>query len=99
MFRFLDQMRPNMFVVKTKFGNVPRYNREGDFIVGNEKRKDIEKLCHYFCLEYYQGKLIYENWMATKPTYVRVKNSTNDTVLVPESKVDNSTTTDYKVGT
>ena len=98
MFKFLDQIRPNMFVLKTKFGNVPAYNRSGNFVVGDEKRKDIERLCRFFSIHDYDGKYIYEKWLGTKPIYVRIKNSTNDTVLVPESEVNNVSTTNYKVG-
>ena len=96
MFKFLDQIRPNMFVLKTNIGNVTRYNRSGNFVVGDEKRKDIERLCRFFSIHDYDGKYIYEKWLETKPIYVRIKNSTNDTVLVPESEVNNVSTTNYE---
>ena len=98
MFRYLDNIRPNVFVLKTKFGNVPRYNREGDFVVGNEKRKDIERLCRFFSIHHYDGKDVYDRWLETKPIFVRIKNSTNDSVFVPESEANNVSTTNYKVG-
>lgn len=98
MFRYLDSRNPGFFRYRTKFGIIPRYNRKGDYVVGNEKRKDIERLCRFFSIHHYDGKDIYERWLETKPIYVRIKNSTNDNVFVPESEANNVSTTNYKVG-
>jgi len=51
MFKFLDLMNPNMYVLETKFGLIPRYSREGDYVVG-EKRKQILSLCSFFTCEF-----------------------------------------------
>lgn len=84
MFKFLDLMNPNMFRLETKFGNVPRYNGEDNFIVGNEKRRQILLLCDFFSCEFDNGLSVYEKWLSSKPVYVRIKNSTTD-FLVPKS--------------
>ena len=78
MFRFLDLLNPNIFVLETKFGNVPRYNGEDNFIVGEEKRKQIKLLCNMFSCEYNDGLSVYDKWLSSKPVYVRLKSSTSD---------------------
>ena len=83
MFRFLDLLNPNIFVLETKFGNVPRYNGEDNFIVGEEKRKQIKLLCNMFSCEYNDGLSVYDKWLSSKPIYVRLKSSTSD-VFVPK---------------
>ena len=83
MFNFLDFMNPNMYVLETKFGTIPRYNREGNYVIGDEKRKQILLLCSFFSCEYDDGLSVYNKWLSTKPIYVRMKNSTTD-LLVPK---------------
>ena len=87
MFKFLDHLNPNIFLLETKFGTIPRYSREGDyvfdFVVGDEKRKQILLLCSFFSCEYSDGLSLYDKWLSTKPIYVRMKNSTTD-LLVPK---------------
>lgn len=84
MFKFLDLMNPNMFRLETKFGNVPRYNGEDNFIVGDERHKQIFSLCSFFSCEFDYGLSVYEKWLSSKPIYVHIKNSTTD-FLVPKS--------------
>ena len=84
MFKFLDLMNPNMFILETKFGNVSSYNGEDNFIVGDERRKQILSLCSFFSCEFDYGLSVYEKWLSGKPVYVRIKNSTTD-VFVAKS--------------
>ena len=84
MFNFLDLMSPNMYVLETKFGTIPSYNREGNYVIGDEKRKQILLLCSFFSCEYDDGLSVYNKWLSTKPIYVRIKNSTTD-LLVPKT--------------
>lgn len=92
MFIFLDNMNPKLFMLKTKFGTVPHYEREGTYAIADEKRSQVNKLCDYFSCHYVDALAIYDKWLSTKPIYVRVKNSTNKSVYVPESRVDNTQT-------
>ena len=82
MFNFLDLMNPNMYVLETKFGTIPRYNREGTYVISEEKRTQIWLLCSFFSCKYDDGLSVYDKWLSTKPIYVRMKNSTTD-LLVP----------------
>ena len=84
MFKFLDHLNPNMFILETKFGLIPRYSRGGNYVVGDERREQILLLCDFFSCEFDYGLSIYEKWLSGKPIYVRVKNSTSD-VFVPKS--------------
>ena len=84
MFKFLDLMNPNMFLLETKFGAIPRYSREGDYLVGDERRDQIMSLCSFFSCEFDYGLSVYEKWLSSKPVYVRIKNSTTS-LLVPKS--------------
>lgn len=84
MFKFLDHLNPNMFLLETRFGNIPRYNREGSYVVTSEKHKQILLLCDFFSCEFDNGATVYEKWLSSKPIYVRLKNSTSD-VFVAKS--------------
>ena len=84
MFKFLDLRNPNMFLLETKFGIIPRYSREGNYVIGEEKLKQIEVLCDFFSCEYGYGLSVYDKWLNSRPVYVRIKNSTSD-VFVPKS--------------
>jgi hypothetical protein len=83
MFKFLDLMNPNIYVLETKFGNIVRYGRKGDYVVTGDKRKQILSLCSFFTCEFDYGLSVYEKWLSGKPIYVRIKNSTTD-FLVPK---------------
>lgn len=84
MFKFLDHLNPNMFMLETKFGVLPFYNREETILIGDERRKQISLLCDFFSCEFDYGLSVYEKWLNGKPIYVRVKNSTSD-VFVAKS--------------
>lgn len=84
MFKFLDLMNPNMFMVETKFGVLPLYNREETILIGDERRNQIMSLCSFFSCEFDYGLSVYEKWLSGKPVYVRIKNSTTD-VFVAKS--------------
>ena len=55
MFKFLNHLNPNMFLLETKFGNIPRYSRGGTFLIGDEKRKQIMLLCDFFSCGFDNG--------------------------------------------
>ena len=78
MFKFLDRLNPNMFLLETKFGTIPRYSREGDYVIGEEKLKQVSLLCDFFSCENDYGLSVYDKWLSSKPVYVRIKNSTSD---------------------
>ena len=84
MFKFLDHLNPNIFLLETKFGIIPRYGREGAYVIGEEKRRQILLLCDFFTCKYNDGMLVYDKWLSGKPIYVRIKNSTTE-FLVPKS--------------
>jgi len=74
MFLFLDEMNPEMFILKTKFGNIPKYGREGNYCIGDEKHNQVKKLCEYFTLGYFEGLKTYDEWLNKKPILQRKKN-------------------------
>ena len=97
MFKFLDDLDPNMFRYRTKFGIIPHYSRGGTYLVSDERSRQVIMLCKFFSCEYNYGLSVYEKWLETKPIYIRMKNSTTE-VFVLESTVNNSTTTeDYDI--
>ena len=83
MFKFLDHLNPNIFLLETKFGTIPRYSREGDYVIGDEKHKQILLMCDFFSYKYNDGVSVYDKWLSRKPIYVRIKNSTTE-LLVPK---------------
>lgn len=93
MFDFLDDLDPNMFRYRTKFGVIPHFSRGGTYLVSDEKSRQIIMLCKFFSCEYNYGLSVYERWMNSKPIYVRMKNSTTE-IFVLESKADNCITTE-----
>lgn len=92
MFEFLDTFYPDVFLLRTKFGVIPRYNIKGDYALGEVKRKHVKMLCNFFSCDSDYGKDVYEQWLKSKSICVRIKNSTNDSVFVPESESNNSVT-------
>lgn len=84
MFRFLNTLRPNLYIIRTKFGDVPQYYGEWNryYAIVDVKYKDIVKLCNTFGISKEDGELVYNKWLKTKPVYTRMKNSTNESVLV-----------------
>lgn len=92
MFKFLDALNPEFFRYETKFGIIPRYEREdGNYVVGDIVCKDIMRLCNYFSCEFEYASSVYKKWMETKPVYVRIKNSTNSYLFVPATHLTPST--------
>jgi hypothetical protein len=75
MFEFLDTFCPDVYLLRTKFGLIPRY----------EDARYIRTLCNFFSCESDYGLDIYKQWLNSKPIYVYVENSTNDYTLVRES--------------
>ena len=75
MFEFLDTFCPDVYLLRTKFGLIPRY----------EDARYTRTLCNYFSCEWDYGLDIYKQWLNSKPIYVYVENSTNDYTLVRES--------------
>ena len=84
MFRFLNTLRPNLYFIRTKFGDVPQYYKEWNrnYAIVEMKYKDIDKLCNTFGIFKEDGVIVYNNWLSSRPVYTRLKNSTNDSVLV-----------------
>jgi hypothetical protein len=82
MFRFLNTLRPNLYSIRTKWGDIPTYYTDRDYLPVDVKRKDIVKLCNTFGISNEDGELVYNKWLKTKPVYTRMKNSTNESVLV-----------------
>ena len=83
MFRFLNTLRPNLYIIRTKFGDVPQYYKDSNYAIVDVKYKDIDKLCNTFGISKEDGVIVYNNWLNSRPVYTRLKNSTNDSVLVP----------------
>ena len=84
MFKYLNKAHPKSYVVKTKFGNVPHFDEEGSFTLLDKKNKIISMLCDLFSCDKDYATEIYESWVKTLPIYVRMKGTTNTTILVME---------------
>ena len=91
MFKYLDNRHPNFFRYETKFGIVPRFIRDDNYVVGDIIRKDTLSLCNLFSCEFEYASSVYKKWMNSKPVYVRIKNSTNGYLFVPADDVTPST--------
>lgn len=91
MFKFLDTLNPNMFLLETKFGTIPKYERGGNYLIGFEKKKDIMRLSDFFSITYSDAELIYEDWLMSKPVYVRIKNTTTEYTYIPKIPVAHTT--------
>ena len=85
MFEFLDTYYPNVFRLRTKFGVIPKYGIEGDYAIGEVKRKHVKMLCNFFSSDLDYCTDVYEEWLNNKPVCVRLKNSTNEDTFVVES--------------
>ena len=85
MYKFLDHLNPNIFLLETKFGIIPRYGIKGDYVIGEVKRKHIKMLCNFFSSDLDYCTDVYEQWLDSKPVCVRLKNSTNEDTFVVES--------------
>jgi hypothetical protein len=83
MFRFLNTLHPELYCIRTKFGDVPQYYKDRNYAIVDVKYKDIDKLCNTFGISKEDGVIVYNNWLNSRPVYTRLKNSTNDSVLVP----------------
>lgn len=92
MFEFLDDFYPDVFLYRTKFGVIPKYNISGDYAINDVKRKHIKMLSNFFSCHYDVSWEVYEEWLNRKPIYVRIKNSTNNDTFVLESQVNHHTT-------
>ena len=69
--------------IRTKFGDVPQYYKDRNYAIVDVKYKDIDKLCKTFGISSEDGVIVYNDWLSSRPVYTRLKNSTNDSVLVP----------------
>jgi hypothetical protein len=85
MFEFLNNFYPDVFLLRTKFGIIPRYNIKGNYAIGEVKRKHIKMLCNFFSSDLDYCTDVYEEWLNNKLVYVRLKNSTNEDTFVVES--------------
>lgn len=81
MFSFLDTMNPDLFLVKTTFGNIPSYalNEEGSILIRHEKRRQIHSLCDFFSCSYDYARIVYDMWLETKPVYIHILDPKDDT--------------------
>lgn len=95
MFEFLDTFYPQVRLLKTKFGIIPMYGIKGGWDVFQIKLKHIKMLCDYFSCDTDYCKGIYEEWLDNRPVHVRVKNSTNDDLMVLLTEPQNSATFPY----
>lgn len=92
MFEFLNTFCPDVFLLRTKFGIIPRYNNNPDNCSFEEiKRKHVKMLYNFFSCDLDYCTDVYKQWLNSKPIYVRIKNSTNDSVFVPESESNTPT--------
>lgn len=81
MFTFLKEKYPNAYKYRSKFGDVTYADKEMEFHVSrNEIVKQIQLL---FSCDKGVAESTFLNWKESLPVYVRVENSTNESVLVP----------------
>ena len=92
MFEFLDNFYPHIRLLKTKFGIIPMYGMKANYAMGEVKRKHVKILCGYFSCDSDYGKDVYEQWLNSRPIYVRVKNYTDIDTFVLESESNNCVT-------
>ena len=43
MFRFLNTLHPELYCIRTKFGDVPQYYKDRNYAIVDVKYKDIDK--------------------------------------------------------
>jgi hypothetical protein len=92
MFIYLNESYPNVYIYRCKFGDA-LYNIVGQMGEGRHvSRRDIaKKLTLLFSCDESDSYDVFDSWSASRPVYVRLKSSTNETVLVPLVTECNST--------
>ena len=92
MFIYLNESYPDVFTYRCKFGDV-LYDGFGQMTIGRHtSRSDIaKKLSLLFSCDELDAYDVFDSWSASRPVYVGVNNSTNETVLVPLETKCNTT--------
>ena len=95
MFIYLNESYPDVYIYRCKFGDV-LYDDVSQMIKGcHISRSDVvKKLTLLFSCEELDAYDVFDNWKASRPVYVAVTNSTNETVLAP-LKTELNTTAQY----
>jgi hypothetical protein len=92
MFLYLNEAYPGVYTYRCKFGDV-LYDGVGQMIKGcHTNRSDVvKKLTLLFSCDELDAYDVFDSWSASRPVYVGVNNSTNETVLVPLETECNTT--------
>ena len=92
MFIYLNESYPDVYTYRCKFGDV-LYDGVGQMIKGcHISRSDVvKKLTLLFSCEESDSYDVFNSWSASRPVYVAVTNSTNETVLAPLKTECNTT--------
>ena len=93
MFKYLNGSYPTAYVWRSKFGELIYLNNNIvlDKHLHLRRVEVVVQLVSLFTCEESYANYVFDNWMASRPVYVRSVNSTNDNVLVPLKTVCNST--------
>lgn len=83
MFRYLCEAYPNAYTYRTKFGDVRYRKDDKEMAFHIDRRANVDKLMLLFSCRRETAESIFNEWCDRLPVYVRVENSTNESVLVP----------------
>jgi hypothetical protein len=86
MYKYLDEMYPNVFTKKTKFGKV---NVGNDAIHYHSALR--RNMMNMFCCDREEADVVIFRWRRTRPLLENIENSTNPDVFV-NAKSDTNTT-------
>lgn len=88
MWKYLDEMYPHVIQIETKFGTAI-FNGEKYFHFNNA----VQSLVNMFDCSRDDAANTFKDWEKSRPVMVKIKNSTNESVLVHKTTEINCVTT------
>ena len=89
IYLYLNTCYPDAYLLKSKFGYVLfNMDKAAHFVTDNDirfvvmRKPVVDRLVTLFSCSESDAELVYHNWFYSLPTYVKVNNATNETVLV-----------------
>lgn len=91
MMIYLCETYPDAYTYRSKFGDV-LYDKNKDVTI--IRAKVVTQLVSLFTCNQWDAYHVFDNWKLSRPVYVRVLNSTNETVYIPLEIKCNATVLD-----
>lgn len=99
IYSYLNTCYPDAYLIKSKFGYILfNIDRAAHFVANDEvykfvvmRKPVVDRLVTLFSCSESDAELVYHNWFYSLPTYVKVNNATNETVLVKFESENNTT--------